>query len=951
MLLLLTYLLFFYFLLLIIQKTFANIGIFFTFAIYLKELTLKTNNKIKICLLIFVVVIVVSACSTTKDKWINRQYNSVVAHYNAWWNGNEALKEAVKTLDKSHKDDFTKILPIYKLGSKENVASIKSNTDRAIEKGSKVIQKYSMKFSGVEKNPQIDDAYLLMGKACFYSQDYVAALATFNLLIAQYKDRKESYEPMIWAALTNSKMGNHSECDILLDQVKSKIDEGAAPRNLSNFMNLVYAENALSQGKNALAMEYFNKRKFTLFDKSLNTRLMFIKGQIYQKADEFDQATKLYKKVARRAGDYEMEFASRLNIAMCYDPKKNSSKPIISRLEKMLEDKKNVEYKDQVYYALGEVYFRDKNVDKACLQWEESSAASTTNKIQKINSCLRAADTYFELLEKYERAQMYYDTALDVMPKDYPSYKTIESRQKVLTNLVTNLRCVERWDSLLAMSVMSEADLNAKIDSWIAEYKRIQKEKEEAAKKAQALAASMAGMTNYSQFNNRNSWYFYNSSTVQVGQLEFRRIWGERKLEDNWRISHKESEFEFDEMTELDENGNPIDSTSSGKGGGKVASKDPASREYYTKDIPFSQGAKDTANAEIAEALLAAGYIYYQGLNNYGKAIETFLELHRRYPQHKNILPSSYHLYRLYDKIGQYPNSNFYKNKILQEYPDSEFAMMINNPDYWAELAKINENAEKMYADVYNTYLKDRYEETIEKSKIVIDSLKIGPYIPKLLYVQALAKGRIYGIDTLAMDLNLILHNYTESEIAPMIESQLKHLAAAYPDGKIDLTYTPKAKEEQTEEGNKESSSEKQKESKDDKVNKDDILDAETLVFRYRDMKHYYVLLFDEDKIDAIELEKNINAYNDSLFASNNLNTMAMLFTMTKQMISVRQFENKEKAMEYYQAMNSENSPLVKYDAKNFQHFVISTQNYPTFYNRQNIEAYLKFFKLMYLKN
>jgi TolA-binding protein len=67
-----------------------------------------------------------------------------------------------------------------------------------------------MKFSGVEKNPQIDDAYLLMGKACFYSQDYNAALATFNLLIAQYKDKKESYEPMIWLAFTNSRMGNYS---------------------------------------------------------------------------------------------------------------------------------------------------------------------------------------------------------------------------------------------------------------------------------------------------------------------------------------------------------------------------------------------------------------------------------------------------------------------------------------------------------------------------------------------------------------------------------------------------------------------------------------------------------------------------------------------------------------------------------------------------------------------
>lgn len=911
---------------------------------------MKTRVRLKIYILLLFVVLIFSACSTTKDKWINRQYNSIVAHYNAWWNGNEALKEGIKSLEKNHKDDYTAILPIYKLGTKENVAAIKSNTDRAIEKGSKVIQKYSMKFSGVEKNPQIDDAYLLMGKACFYAQDYNAAMATFNLLIAQYKDKKESYEPMVWLALTHTKSGNYSESDILLDQVKNKIDEGAAPKSLSNFMNLVYAENALSQGKNAVALEYFAKRKYAPFEKPLNTRLMFIKGQIYQKANEFEEATKLFKKVARRAGEYEMEFASRLNIAMCYDPKKSNSRPIIARLEDMLEDKKNIEYKDQVYYALGEVYFRDKNVDKACLQWEASSAASTSNNVQKITSCLRAADTYFDLLEKYEKSQMYYDTALAVMPKTHDKFKKIESRHKVLTNLVTNLRCIERWDSLLAMSVMTEAELNAKIDSCISEYRRVQKEKEEAAKKAQALAASMAGMTNYSQFNNRNSWYFYNSSTVQVGQLEFRRIWGERKLEDNWRISHKESEFDFENMEEMvDENGNPIDSTSA-KGGTKPKNNDPGSREYYTKDIPFSQGAKDTANSEIAEALLAAGYIYYQGLNNSTKAIETFLELHRRYPTHKNILPSSYHLYRLYDKIGQYPNSNFYKNKILNEYPDSEFAMMIKNPDYWEELAKSNENAEKLYADVYDTYLKHRYEETITKSEEVIDSLRIGPYIPKLLYVQALAKGRIYGIDTLAMDLNLILHNYTESEIAPMIESQLKHLAAAYPDGKIDLTYTPKPKEEFSE-AKEEKNNPKEKNSDSKEINKDDILDAETLVFRYRDMKHYYVLLFDEDKIDAIELERSVNSYNDSLYSNYNLTTMAMLFTMTKQMLSVRQFENKEQAMQYYNAMQEEGSPLSQYDRNSFDHFVISTQNYPTFYNRQNIKAYLKFFKLMYLKN
>ena len=256
---------------------------------------------------------------------------------------------------------------------------------------------------------------------------------------------------MIWLALTYSKSKKYSECDILLDQVKNKMDEGKAPKKLNNFLYTVYAENALAQGKNALAVEYFKKRKFTFFQSELNTRLLFIEGQIYQKANEYEQATKCFKKTARRAGDYEMQFASNLNIAMCYDPKKSSSKSIISRLNKMAEDKKNVEYRDQVYYALGEVYFRDKNVDKACTQWEESVHLSTTNKQQKITSALRAADTYFSLLEKYEKAQMYYDTALAVMPKDYPNRANIESRQKVLTNLVTDLRCVERWDSLIAM--------------------------------------------------------------------------------------------------------------------------------------------------------------------------------------------------------------------------------------------------------------------------------------------------------------------------------------------------------------------------------------------------------------------------------------------------------------------------------------------------------------------
>ncbi|MCF0210344.1 MAG: hypothetical protein HUK18_03375, partial [Bacteroidales bacterium] len=99
-------------------------------------------------LYITLIALLFVSCSTTKDKWANRTYHNVVAHYNALWNGENALKEAQRTVEKDWKDDYTRILPIFINGTDEQAKSIKANTDRAIEKGGKVTKKHSMRFSG-----------------------------------------------------------------------------------------------------------------------------------------------------------------------------------------------------------------------------------------------------------------------------------------------------------------------------------------------------------------------------------------------------------------------------------------------------------------------------------------------------------------------------------------------------------------------------------------------------------------------------------------------------------------------------------------------------------------------------------------------------------------------------------------------------------------------------------
>lgn len=923
------------------------------------KLILKTYKRLFI---LFLLIIVSFSCSTKKNKWYNRAYHTTVAHYNAYWNGNDAFKQGVKSIKENQHDDFSRILNIYKVGSQEQSASAKPNMDRAIEKSSKVIKKHSMFIDKKERNPEIKKAYLLIGKASFYKKDYKVAQATFRHIVSGWKDEPIMYEAMIWQAFTSCMEKDYSLAESTLDQVRNKIADNKAPKSLNKFLYSVYADNAIYQKKYSKALEYIQLTRKYSNSRSLNTRLMFIEAQLYQQAQELEYASKLFGKVAIRAKQYDMQFAAQLHQAMCYDPKKGDSKKIKSKLEKMADEDKNLEYKDQIYYALAEIYYKDKNVDRACEYWAKSVSASFQNTNQKIASSIRLADVNYEILEKYEPAHDYYDTALTVMKKDYPDYTIIKNKQIVLANLVTNLRIVTRWDSLLALSDLSQADLDKKIDTWIKEYKK----KQEEIKKAELLAKALLSQSNrqnpFNQSQQVSSWYFYNLTTVQAGKAEFIRIWGQRKYEDNWRLSDRQQSFEFEEIDmdstqtdqadSLDENGNP-------KSPQLAANKNPESKEYYTKDIPRTQEKKDSIHSEISKALLEAGYIYYQGLSNNGKAIETFLNLQKRYPTYPTTLPSSYHLYKIYDKIGQTPNANYYKNKILKEFPESEFAMMIQNPDYWQEISSINSESDKIYNEVYNTYTLKDYQQTIVQAKQAINDLHFGPYIPKLLYLEAISKGKIYGIDSLMNDLNLIVYNYPQHSITPTIENQLKYLSANYNIASQNLTYKEKPLENKNQinqytksenPNNKDTVQDNKTEIIDHTISDEDILDAESLVYRYRNMEHFYVIIFDDDKLNSSEIKIKFSDYNSKYYKSDNLKLTSMLFTMSEQMITVNRFESIEKAMSYYKDLISNNEVLNDIDPTLFKHFIISTQNYPTFYNRKNIPAYLKFFRIFYLK-
>ena len=410
-----------------------------------------------------------TGCSTEKAKWVNIQYHNLTCHYNVWWNGNESLNAGIKKLHTSVIDDYTTWLPPEKLGTIENARTINPEMDRAIEKGVKGIKKHSIYVKGEEHVPYIKECYLLTAYATFYKQDLVATNNTCNILLTQFPGTRAADEAAILMARCLIREQRYSEAEAALDQLVQNLGKGNFSRSQAPQLYTAMVEATVPQSRFKKAVEYIHLAIDNGADRNTKARLTFLMAQIYQKLDKRSVAAKYYHEVLRYSPEYVMEFNAKLGEASCADLQHADLKRLERQLDDLLNDRKNEEYRDQIYYAKGEMYMGIKDAQRACDNYKKSVAVSTVNKAQKARSALRMGQILYDIYENYDQAQLYYDTAMQNITKDYPNYTRIRQRHETLTELATYTRTYERCDSLILVASMPEAErmalIQAKIDT------------------------------------------------------------------------------------------------------------------------------------------------------------------------------------------------------------------------------------------------------------------------------------------------------------------------------------------------------------------------------------------------------------------------------------------------------------------------------------------------------
>jgi len=149
---------------------------------------------------------------------MSRTGHTMSTKYNVLFNGQTAFDEAKLALDNSYEDNFWERLPIEPLEIEETFIPLpgqstaqstdKQGFDKAEEKAVKSIQKHSMVIDGLEKNKQIDDAYLLLGKSRYYLQRFIPALEAFTFGIENYPNADLYREMKIWKAKAHIRLQN-----------------------------------------------------------------------------------------------------------------------------------------------------------------------------------------------------------------------------------------------------------------------------------------------------------------------------------------------------------------------------------------------------------------------------------------------------------------------------------------------------------------------------------------------------------------------------------------------------------------------------------------------------------------------------------------------------------------------------------------------------------------------
>ena len=723
------------------------------------------------------------ACSTKRDTFLARNSHALSTKYNILYNGGIGLDKGLKAIKANDQDNFWEILPIEKMQVDENFAEQEKTKNPDFElaetKATKAIQKHSMNIGGREKNSQMDEAYLMLGKARYYDQRFIPALEAFNYILYKYPNSSNIYTAKIWREKTNMRLGNDA---IVIKNIKLLLKNTDLDKQTFSDANALLAEAFLNlEEKDSAVTKLKIAEKFSRINED-KARYRFILGQMYQKAEKKDSAIYFYDGVIdmNRKADRKYMMQAYAKKAQMFDYENGNDTLFLKTYNKLVKDRENRPYYDVLLYEMGVFYDKKKERENALKFYNKSLARKSKDSYLVASTYRNIGNMYFKDTD-YTMAAKYYDSTLTKLNPKTREFVFIEKNRKNLDNVIKYEGIAKRNDSIIKVKGLPEPERKTYFENYIAELKKKDEAKRILEEKEKERLANIEQNTNsnsgpvavnpQSQGNNppmnptgnfnpptgndvASAFYFYNPSTVAYGKLQFKKMWGNRPLTGNWRLSSARSNADSVLTDSINKQQDSINTLKDSI----VIEK--YTTAFYEKQLPTTQTAMDSIGKERNFAYYQLGLIYKEKFKEYDLASSKFEQLLRNNPEEKWILPSKYNLYKIY-QITNPSKAEAIKADISSTYPNSRYAQILNNtnPENGSNLSP-----EEEYKKWYKLYKEEQYDVVLENIDNLINQYSGEDIVSKFELLKANTLAKVNGLEAYKKGLENVADNYPNSE-------------------------------------------------------------------------------------------------------------------------------------------------------------------------------------------
>lgn len=679
------------------------------------------NLKRSIFYFPLIVTLFFNSCSTTKKGILNQEYHTLTTKFNVLFNGKEAFSIGEEILSDAFEENFYELLPVEPINLRgENIdeTTIIPGFDRAEEKAVKAIQKHSLKINDIQYNRQIDDAYLLLGKARYFDRRFFPALEAFNFLLESPTNRNSYVEGKIWREKTNIRLRNE---ELAIENLRPLARSIFPSNKFYSLANATLAESFLNLKQLDSASFYIKRAALEAPKRKNKARYLFITGQLFESLGKRDSAEWAFKEIIALKRKAPKKFLLQAKIKKTLLDTLNTLTDRVSFLQKILKNYENQTFEHFVNRAIGNLYLKQKEDSLALVYFDRSIDSPYLDPYTQIENNKDLADYHFKE-GNYFISGNYLDKLLPLFDETSLAFKKIKRKRENLSEVIFYEQNIKQTDSIIYLMTLSKKEQLIYFENLINS-----KQEKEALKMKEEVNEKRFQLLNRS----KTSFYFYNPSQVSKGRQAYLANWGNRPNTDNWRNASSI----LNSIVIESKSNQPISIKA-------IIQEKP---ENFVASLPQTQKEKDSLILTNQKAYLQIGLIYKEKFNDFPLATERLKKVLSLNPPKKIRVQALYHLYRMEEKKKTDVAEN-YKIDLIKNYSETPFARILSDQKNYNSTGTVT--PEKLYENALKLYKEQKLIETLEEIELLTVMASGKQLESKISLLKANSLGRLNGIQT-----------------------------------------------------------------------------------------------------------------------------------------------------------------------------------------------------------